>query len=125
MKEARPDVTVCQFWHIPWPNREVFRVCPWGEDILHGLLGNDLLGFHVQYHCNNFLDTVDRALESPPFNLIIHSSPFSDEIGEYYHWHVELIPKLTKVAGFEWGTGLYINPTAPEEAARVLREARI
>ncbi|HUQ87707.1 MAG TPA: trehalose-6-phosphate synthase [Vicinamibacterales bacterium] len=64
VKEARPDITVCQFWHIPWPNREVFRVCPWGEDILHGLLGNDLLGFHVQYHCNNFLDTVDRALES-------------------------------------------------------------
>ena len=64
VKEARPDVTVCQFWHIPWPNREVFRVCPWAEDILHGLLGNDLLGFHVQYHCNNFLDTVDRALES-------------------------------------------------------------
>jgi len=64
VKEARPDVTVCQFWHIPWPNREAFRVCPWGEDILHGLLGNDLLGLHVQYHCNNFLDTVDRALES-------------------------------------------------------------
>jgi trehalose 6-phosphate synthase len=64
VKEARPDVTVCQFWHIPWPNREVFRVCPWAEEILHGLLGNDLLGFHVQYHCNNFLDTVDRALES-------------------------------------------------------------
>jgi trehalose 6-phosphate synthase len=64
VKDARPDITVCQFWHIPWPNREVFRVCPWGEDLLHGLLGNDLLGFHVQYHCNNFLDTVDRALES-------------------------------------------------------------
>jgi trehalose 6-phosphate synthase len=61
IKEARPDVTVCQFWHIPWPNREVFRVCPWSEDILHGMLGNDLLGFHIQYHCNNFLDTVDRA----------------------------------------------------------------
>ena len=64
VKEQRPDVTVCQFWHIPWPNRESFRVCPWGEEILHGLLGNDLLGFHIQYHCNNFLDTVDRALES-------------------------------------------------------------
>jgi trehalose 6-phosphate synthase len=64
VKEARPDVTVCQFWHIPWPNREAFRVCPWKEDILHGLLGNDLLAFHIQYHCNNFLDTVDRALES-------------------------------------------------------------
>ena len=64
VKDARPDVTVCQFWHIPWPNREAFRVCPWKEDILHGLLGNDLLGFHIQYHCNNFLDTVDRTLES-------------------------------------------------------------
>lgn len=64
VKEARPDVTVCQFWHIPWPNREAFRVCPWKEDLLHGLLGNDLLAFHIQYHCNNFLDTVDRALES-------------------------------------------------------------
>jgi trehalose 6-phosphate synthase len=64
VKDARPDVTICQFWHIPWPNREAFRVCPWGQDILHGLLGNDLLGFHVQYHCNNFLDTVDRTLES-------------------------------------------------------------
>jgi trehalose 6-phosphate synthase len=53
-----------QFWHIPWPNREVFRVCPWQEEILDGLLGNDILSFHVQYHCNNFLETVDRALES-------------------------------------------------------------
>jgi trehalose 6-phosphate synthase len=64
VKDARPDITVCQFWHIPWPNREAFRVCPWGERILQGLLGNDLLAFHIQYHCNNFLDTVDRALES-------------------------------------------------------------
>ncbi len=64
IKQARPDVTVCHFWHIPWPNREAFRVCPWGAEILHGLLGNDLLGFHVQYHCNNFLDTVDRGIES-------------------------------------------------------------
>jgi trehalose 6-phosphate synthase len=64
VKDVRPDITVCQFWHIPWPNREAFRVCPWGEQILQGLLGNDLIGFHVQYHCNNFLDTVDRSLES-------------------------------------------------------------
>src|SRR5262249_30284163 len=64
LKNARPDLVVLQFWHIPWPNREVFRVCPWQEEILDGLLGNDLLAFHIQYHCNNFLDTVDRALES-------------------------------------------------------------
>jgi trehalose 6-phosphate synthase len=64
LKDARPDLVVLQFWHIPWPNREVFRVCPWQEEILDGLLGNDLLAFHIQRHCNNFLETVDRALES-------------------------------------------------------------
>ena len=64
IKDARPDVVVCQFWHIPWPNAEMFRVCPWAEQILHGLLGNDLLSFHIQYHCNNFLETVERTLEA-------------------------------------------------------------
>jgi trehalose 6-phosphate synthase len=64
IKDARPDVIVCQFWHIPWPNPETFRVCPWAEPILHGLLGNDLLSFHIQSHCNNFLETVERTLEA-------------------------------------------------------------
>lgn len=64
LKEVRPDLTIAQFWHIPWPNREAFRICPWQDEILEGLLGNDLLSFHVQYHCNNFLDTVDRAIEA-------------------------------------------------------------
>ena len=63
IKDARPDVIVCQFWHIPWPNPEAFQVCPWGEQILHGLLGNDLLSFHIQQR-NNFLETVERTLES-------------------------------------------------------------
>jgi trehalose 6-phosphate synthase len=64
LKNARDDLVVAQFWHIPWPNRETFRVCPWQDEILDGLLGNDLLAFHIQYHCNNFLDTVDRSIES-------------------------------------------------------------
>jgi len=64
LKNARSDLVVVQFWHIPWPNREVFRVCPWQDEILDGLLGNDLLAFHTQYHCNNFLDTIDRSLEA-------------------------------------------------------------
>jgi trehalose 6-phosphate synthase len=64
IKESHADVIVCQFWHIPWPNPEAFRICPWGEEILSGLLGNDLLAFHIQFHCNNFLETVDRQLES-------------------------------------------------------------
>ena len=68
---------------------------------------------------------VNRALESPSYNLIVHTSPFSEDTGEFYHWHLELMPRLTKVAGFEWGTGLYINPTSPEEAARVLRDAKV
>ena len=68
---------------------------------------------------------INRALESPPYNLVIHSSPFSDETADFYHWHLELMPKVTKVAGFEWGTGLYINPTSPEEATSVLRACNV
>ena len=67
------------------------------------------------------LSRMDKALERPPFNLIIHSAPLSEEVSEYYHWHVEIMPKLTRTAGFESGTGFYINPTSPEEAAAVLR----
>jgi UDPglucose--hexose-1-phosphate uridylyltransferase len=68
---------------------------------------------------------IDRALESPPYNLIVHSAPVADERTELYHWHVEVMPKLTRTAGFEWGTGFYINPTSPEEATRVLRAVKI
>jgi UDPglucose--hexose-1-phosphate uridylyltransferase len=67
---------------------------------------------------------MDRALETPSYNLIIHSLPFSERATEFYHWHVELIPKLARTAGFEWGTGFYINPTSPEEATKVLRSAK-
>ena len=63
LKNARPDLVVAQFWHIPWPNPETFRVCPWAKEILDGMLGNDLMSFHTQSHCNNFLDTVDRMVE--------------------------------------------------------------
>ena len=64
IKDARPDARVAIFWHIPWPNPEAFGICPWQRELLDGLLGADLIGFHVQSHCNNFLATVDRALES-------------------------------------------------------------
>jgi len=64
VKEKRPDARVAIFWHIPWPNPEAFSICPWQRELLDGLLGADLIGFHVQAHCNNFLNTVDRALES-------------------------------------------------------------
>ena len=64
IKAVRPDARVAIFWHIPWPNAEAFGICPWQDELLTGLLGADLVGFHVQAHCNNFLDTVDRTLES-------------------------------------------------------------
>lgn len=64
IKEKRPDAKIALFWHIPWPNPEVFGICPWQKELLDGMLGADLIGFQTQYHCNNFLDTVDRILES-------------------------------------------------------------
>ena len=64
IKRARPDARVAIFWHIPWPNPEAFGICPWQRELLDGLLGADLVGFHIQAHCNNFLETVDRVLES-------------------------------------------------------------
>lgn len=63
IKAKRPDTTIALFWHIPWPNPEVFSICPYQVEILDGMLGCDLIGFHVQYHCNNFMDTVNRLLE--------------------------------------------------------------
>lgn len=68
------------------------------------------------------LRRLNIALEDPPFNFIIHSAAFLERAAEFYHWHIEIMPKLTKVAGFEWGSGFYINPTPPEEAAKYLRE---
>ena len=64
-------------------------------------------------------------LDNPPYNLVIHTSPVQDPTNDHYHWHIEFMPKLTKTAGFEWGTGFYINPTPPEEAAKFLREANV
>jgi trehalose-6-phosphate synthase len=64
LKDRRDDLIVAQFWHIPWPNAETFRVFPWKEELLEGLLGNDLLGFQLRYHCQNFLETVERTIEA-------------------------------------------------------------
>lgn len=64
IRDELPDATIITFWHIPWPNPESFAICPWGEEILAGMLGSSILGFHTQFHCNNFVDTVDRQLEA-------------------------------------------------------------
>ncbi len=68
---------------------------------------------------------LNKALDRPPYNLMLHSAPYTNEDMSHFQWHLELIPTLTKVAGFEWGTGFYINPTPPEDAARHLREIEI
>ena len=60
-----------------------------------------------------------------PYTLVIHTSPITETLNDFYHWHIEIMPKLSKVAGFEWGTGFYINPVPAEESARWLREAMV
>lgn len=64
IREKLPKATVITFWHIPFPNPEVFSVCPWREELLEGLLGSSIIGFHTRFHCNNFIDTIDRFIES-------------------------------------------------------------
>jgi trehalose 6-phosphate synthase len=76
IKKERPDARVAIFWHIPWPNPESFGICPWQKEILTGMLGADLIGFHTQYHCNHFLETVNNSLESR-----VKWDNFSVEIG--------------------------------------------
>ncbi len=80
------------------------------------------------------LSRLKAALNDPPYNALLHTAPFRKQRGkighwktieEDYHWHIELIPRLTRVAGFEWGSGFYINPTPPEESAKYLREADV
>jgi alpha,alpha-trehalose-phosphate synthase [UDP-forming] len=91
IKEKRPDARVAIFWHIPWPNPEAFGICPWQRQLVEGLLGADLVGFHTQSHCNNFLQTVDRTLEArvdwehfsvarQSHRTIIHPFPISVDI---------------------------------------------
>ena len=68
---------------------------------------------------------LNPALSDPPYNFMIHTAPLSYDNKQNFHWHMEIIPKLTKIAGFEWGSGFYINPTLPEDAAKFLREINV
>ncbi|MBI5407572.1 MAG: galactose-1-phosphate uridylyltransferase [Nitrospirae bacterium] len=73
----------------------------------------------------NVLQRLDKVLNIPPYNYIIHTCPLRSQMREFYHWHLEIMPKLIRIAGFEWGSGFYINPTSPEEATKFLREAKV
>lgn len=99
-------------WILPKRHQPLFEAAPRHESLsLARLLGD-------------VLRRMNRVLRTPPYHLVIHSAPLSEAVDDFYHWHVEVIPTLRKVAGFEWATGFYVNPTAPEEAAQVLRDAR-
>ncbi|GIW80488.1 MAG: galactose-1-phosphate uridylyltransferase [Gemmatales bacterium] len=76
-------------------------------------------------HFKTILMKLETALDRPAYNYIIHTAPFDTQALPHYHWHIEIIPRLARVAGFEWGTGFYINPIPPEQAACVLRETEV
>ena len=97
-------------WILPTRHRSAFEET--GVEDLRGLA--ELLG--------EFLRRMDRVLQRPPFNFMLHTAPLRDGPLDHFHWHLEIIPKLSNVAGYEWGTGFFINPVPPEDAAAALRE---
>jgi UDPglucose--hexose-1-phosphate uridylyltransferase len=97
-------------WILPTQHRWAFEET--GVEELRGLA--EVLG--------GFLRRLDRVLGRPPFNFMLHTAPLREGPLEHFHWHLEIIPKLTNVAGYEWGTGFFINPVPPEDAAAALRE---
>jgi len=97
-------------WILPTHHRSAFEET--GVEELRGLA--EVLG--------EFLRRMDRVLQHPPFNFMLHTAPLREGPLEHFHWHLEIIPKLTNVAGYEWGSGFFINPVLPEDAAAALRE---
>jgi UDPglucose--hexose-1-phosphate uridylyltransferase len=98
-------------WIMPRAHRSSFEES--GYDDLHGLART----------LREFLGRMNRVLNTPPYNFMLHTAPLHDSRLPHFHWHLEIIPKLTKVAGFEWGSGFFINPIGPEDSAGHLREA--
>jgi UDPglucose--hexose-1-phosphate uridylyltransferase len=80
---------------------------------------------NLSYVLRSVMRKMDKVLERPAYNLMIHSAPVQESALPHFHWHIEITPRLSRIAGFEWGTGFYINPTPPEEAAKFLRDAGI
>src|SRR5437660_8918979 len=101
IKQKRPDARVAIFWHIPWPNPEAFGICPWQRQLVDGLLGADLIGFHIQSHCNNFLQTVDRVVESRV---------------DWEHFAVQRLDHLTTVRPYPISVDFTELPTGTPEA---------
>ncbi len=118
-------------------NRDYLAICPyaprfpfevWIIPKNHGAVFQETSKFGLENFAMMLSETLKRlaeVLEDPPYNFVLHTAPLRQDVGRHYHWHLEIMPKLTRVAGFEWGSGFFINPTPPEEAAKYLREARI
>jgi UDPglucose--hexose-1-phosphate uridylyltransferase len=100
-------------WILPTRHRSAFEET--GVEDLRALA--ELLGGFLRR-----MRRMDRVLQRPPFNFMLHTAPLRDGPLDHFHWHLEIIPKLTNVAGYEWGSGFFINPTPPEDAAAALRE---
>ncbi|MFH1450249.1 MAG: trehalose-6-phosphate synthase [bacterium] len=109
IKEKRPDATIALFWHIPWPNPEVLAICPYQQEILDGMLACDLIGFHLQYHCNNFLDTANRLVECR-----VDTEKFSVIRGD----------KETLVKAFPISIDNYFSKEGPEKDKRQVDKIR-
>lgn len=109
IKQKRPDSRVAIFWHIPWPNPESFGICPWQKELLQGMLGADIIGFHTQYHCNNFIETIDRTLESRI---------------DYEHFTVHREGQITWVKPFPISID-FVGSAKPEPAAEPTPQEKI
>jgi trehalose 6-phosphate synthase len=113
IKQRRPDARLAIFWHIPWPNPEAFGICPWQRELVDGLLGADLIGFHIQAHCTNFLQTIDRVVESRidwdhstvqrlEHNTAVHPFPISVSMSDAQ-------PSPSRESAYEERTSLFKN----------------
>ncbi len=91
------------------------------EHAAHFESADETVDRHFASALLDMLDRIDRALDSPPYNLVLHTAPLRSDALDHYHWHLELIPTLSHIAGFEWGAGLHINSTSPEASAKHLR----
>jgi UDPglucose--hexose-1-phosphate uridylyltransferase len=108
---------------MPYASRFPFECCILPKE--HASFFHDIQKNEVADFAKVLRETVRRikeALDDPPYNWMLHTTPLHDNENAYYHWHMEIIPKLTRPAGFEWGTGFYINPFAPEDACKILNE---
>lgn len=122
---------------VVWQNQDFVAICPYASRFpfetwilpkRHDYAYEDITKHEIMGLARimkKVLSKVEKALNNPPFNYILHTSPCAEDHRAYYHWHIEFMPKLTQVAGFEWGTGFYINPTPPEDATGYLRETEV